>query len=162
MVQGILPLEIETGRYRSPKLSLNSRICILCSRLKKFSSTSWSSADIASKSLDLKWASAGHKVRKCTSSPTSPLTPIAKTTKIIHQCATSPEVGKAVYRLYLERCNLLGNTHASSVHWSLNCQLTTSSLYLDMGHVTHWQQYQYSCKLRNTLWLDGYVYICVT
>lgn len=73
MVQGILPLEIETGRYRSPKLSLNSRICILCSRLKKFSSTSWSSADIASKSLDLKWASAGHKVRKCTSSPTSSL-----------------------------------------------------------------------------------------
>ena len=60
------------------------------------------------------------------------LTPIAKTTKIIHQCATSPEMGKTVYRLCLETCNLLGTILQVLItnHSTVNLR-TTSSLYPD-------------------------------
>ena len=109
---GILSLEIETGRYRSPKLPLSSRICILCSSGDvgdevHFLTLCPALAHLKSKLFEAISALDQPEEENCFS-----LTPIAKTTKIIHQCATSPEVGKAVYRLYLERCNLLGNNPA--------------------------------------------------
>ena len=96
---GTLLLEIKTGSYRSPKLSLNSRTCILCSSGDVGDEVHFLTLCPALAHLRSKLFEAMSALDQPAEENFFSLTPIAKTTKIIHQCATSPEVGKAVYRL---------------------------------------------------------------
>ena len=99
---GCLPLEVELGRYRSPKLPLKDRICTVCSRetgdeihfLTTCEQLKEQRTDltVAMSNLFSNYISmdSGEKAKR-----------------IIEACAYDQDVSKATYRMFVHRNNLL-------------------------------------------------------
>ena len=99
---GCLPLEVETGRYRSPKTPLMERTCQLCKDgVGDESHFLLSCHELSSPRTELTQAITDIVPNF------SSLSAKEKTCQILLACATSPKVGTAVCHLYRERCNRL-------------------------------------------------------
>ena len=97
---GCLPLEVEIGRYRSPKTPLLERTCQLCNQgvgdechfLLSCQGLSSPRIELTEAMLKIipNYASLSLKEKTC---------------QILQACANTPEVGKAVCHMYRDRCN---------------------------------------------------------
>ena len=99
---GCLPLEIETGRYRSPKQPMSERRCQLCQ------------LDVGDETHFLLKCPSLSSIREpmveaiLTIHPDFQTLPDErKTINILQACASSPRLSNAVYHMYRERCNSL-------------------------------------------------------
>ena len=99
---GCLPLEVELGRYRSPKTPMLERTCHLCDQeVGDESHFLLSCQEISTPRIELTEA-----MKKVI--PNFLSLPLKeKTCQILQACATNPEVGTAVCHMYRERCNQL-------------------------------------------------------
>ena len=97
---GCLPLEVEIGRYRSPKTPLLERTCQLCNQgVGDECHFLLSCQGLSSPRIELTEA-----MLKIIPNYTS-LSLKEKTCQILQACANTPEVGKAVCHMYRDRCN---------------------------------------------------------
>ena len=99
---GCLPLEVELGRYRSPKTPISERTCQLCKSgvgdelhfLLKCPLLNTQREALLNSMTDIHGAFPA-------------LNDEDKTTLILNTCASIPAVSNSIYHMYRERCNLL-------------------------------------------------------
>ena len=99
---GCLPLEVELGRYRSPKTPLAERTCQLCNKeVGDESHFFLSCEELNNTRTELITA-----MTEITPSFLS-LSQQEKTCQILQSCASSPKVGAAIFHMYRDRFNQL-------------------------------------------------------
>ena len=99
---GCLPLEIELGRYRSPKQPLSQRTCLLC-HLEVGDEPHFL---LVCPGLSVQ-REAMIEAMENSAENYSLLSVKGKVEAILKLCASSPAVSNSIYRMYRQRCNML-------------------------------------------------------
>ena len=99
---GCLPLEIELGRYRSPKQPLSERTCLLC-HLEVGDEPHFL---LVCPELSVHREALIEAMESNVDS-FSLLSVKEKTEAILRSCVSSPAVSNSVYHMYRQRCNML-------------------------------------------------------